>query len=365
MEFVKKHFVAWLRLEQLLMFLLTVVPLLYYLLFTLMGDVSSESYMNIYEEATYTQFWIYANLVLVNVVLKRSSDPFFLNQSPLFAKKTKYFWFLLAVNVLSEISSKKFWFLFENIVNLFYWQTSQEQASFLNYPQQPTERWLQFLLITFVVVSMSVGFKYIPVVRERFMPPEIEVDISSNMLASADSQLRASRNPGDTLKLYGYGTPKMPVGIQSWRSLRYLDLSYNNLTQDVYLWKLPNLENLNLSHNQVIEISKLGELPKLHILDLSYNPYLIGGSLPKFPELRHLNLSNCNIRSTPSVDQFRKLEHLDLHNNMIHNFDIKLKKLPKLKYLSLQGNPIRNIPEDIVELPNCADALRAYQAIRE
>ena len=110
--------------------------------------------------------------------------------------------------------------------------------------------------------------------------------------------------------------------ISSLTSLKYLDLSKNQITEIKDLENLKSLEWLYLSNNLITEIKGLDSFKYLWCLDLCNN--LI---------TKITNLENVDF-----------LENIELVGNLITEIkDLEnLKSLRRLKWLNLESNPIIN-----------------------
>ncbi|XP_050279364.1 receptor-like protein 7 [Quercus robur] len=166
-------------------------------------------------------------------------------------------------------------------------------------------------------------------------------------------------------------------------SLKYLDISFNNLSGSVepnIFTKLKSLEEVDLSHNNLqghlpISISKLVSLIRLDIsfnnlsgsveqniftkleslseVDLSHNPLLSFHTYSynivdyTLPELQSLSLSSCNISEFPYfLKSTENLNSLDLSNNQISGSIptwLLEVKMDLLSYLNLSYNSLARI----------------------
>ncbi|MEN8218950.1 MAG: leucine-rich repeat domain-containing protein [Pseudomonadota bacterium] len=163
-------------------------------------------------------------------------------------------------------------------------------------------------------------------------------------------------------------TGAIPPAVENLAGLTTLDLSYNQINNNVIPPELGNLvalKTLNLSHNQLgdknwttgNEISAdLGLLANLQVLDLSYNE--LHGSIP--PELgdllklKNLDLSYNELSDSVPADlgDLKKLINLDLSNNKLDgSISGDLGKMKKLKYLNLSNNSFTDpIPAQLGKL---------------
>jgi Leucine-rich repeat (LRR) protein len=109
-------------------------------------------------------------------------------------------------------------------------------------------------------------------------------------------------------------------GVENFRSLKGIDLSFNQVTDLTPLTKLKHLEELILYTNKVTDVFELGKIRTLKRLDLSSN----------------------NITDIAPIAALTNLEELDLNNNKITVID-SVTKLPKLKLLDVSRNNIKNL----------------------
>ena len=98
-------------------------------------------------------------------------------------------------------------------------------------------------------------------------------------------QLQSLRLAANRISNVGYF-----LYTESWRTLTYLDLSYNNITDISPLKALSNLVTLNISNNNITNITALYSMSNLRELNISGNPLTDD-------QVRELNswLPNCSI----------------------------------------------------------------------
>nr|TKR71239.1 hypothetical protein D5086_0000303070 [Populus alba] len=144
--------------------------------------------------------------------------------------------------------------------------------------------------------------------------------------------------------------------LTGFSSLKYLDLSYNQLIGSGFQlqpMRLGKLENLDLSGNQLNSsiLSILSGLSSLKSLDLSRNK--LTGSINSFQlqpvrlgKLENLDLSwnQCNDSIFPSLAGFSSLKSLNLSGNELtgSGFEIISSHLGKLENLDLSSNTFNN-----------------------
>lgn len=164
---------------------------------------------------------------------------------------------------------------------------------------------------------------------------------------------------------------KIPKSIGKLAELKYLNLSFNEISEIKNLKFLINLKKLELEFNKIASIKGLKDLRNLIEVRLDGNPILNWSGLTNLKDLRklsfsgrcvnkswkglnkiseilgfttlenleELNLSCNNIVEIENLENFLNLKKLNLRNNKIN--EIKgLENLSNLKYLNLAGNPI-------------------------
>ncbi|KAK1403619.1 putative LRR receptor-like serine/threonine-protein kinase [Heracleum sosnowskyi] len=143
--------------------------------------------------------------------------------------------------------------------------------------------------------------------------------------------------------------------IGKLRSLQYLDLSSNNITNlPSDFWSLGSLKILNLSFNQISENlpSNIGNFGLLESLDISFNKF--SGNIPQgissLASLQVLNLQNNRFQSSipQGILNCKSLVSMDFSRNQLNGSlpEGFASAFPKLKSLNLAGNEIHGRGSD-------------------
>ena len=145
-------------------------------------------------------------------------------------------------------------------------------------------------------------------------------------------------------------------GIENFKGLTKLDLSYNQISDISKLSGLTNLTYLSLSNNQISDISnisKLSGLTNLTYLYLNENQIRDISVLSDLTNLKCLDLVENQIIDISALSDLTNLTELNLIDNQISDIS-KLKGLTNLEYLYLNENQIRDISV-LSDLTNLTD----------
>ncbi|VDN98194.1 unnamed protein product [Rodentolepis nana] len=136
--------------------------------------------------------------------------------------------------------------------------------------------------------------------------------------------------------------------LENFRFLRFVNLSYNYISDLTPLFAAEYLMYLKVDHNYVTLPGTHKNLQYLQFMDLSYNK-LKSTDYINHGRLKHLILNNNEIETlrgidAPPLNQFklRSLETLELHGNKITSTD-GLENLYALKTLYCSGNRLRSV----------------------
>ena len=143
----------------------------------------------------------------------------------------------------------------------------------------------------------------------------------------------------------------LPSTFGSYRFLKNMDISFNNVSDITCLSVLPNLITLNAKRNNISSLKSFNREPageeeveywkSLQWIHLAGNKISELGSI-KAPNLLHLDLSQNDIKKLEHFDGHARLEYLDLSSNGISD-TTSISKMPNLKNLYLSFNRIRNM----------------------
>ena len=125
--------------------------------------------------------------------------------------------------------------------------------------------------------------------------------------------------------------------------LKYLDISFNYLTQLNNLDGLSSLEYLNLSHNQLRSISEMlfEELSLLRVLDISHNrlAHIDNTPFQTLFDLQSLFVGYNELTALTITTGFENLETLSVQSNKLQSM-VSVGMLMKLKNLDMSDNEI-------------------------
>jgi Leucine-rich repeat (LRR) protein len=110
-------------------------------------------------------------------------------------------------------------------------------------------------------------------------------------------------------------------GVESFRSLKKLDLSFNQVSDLTPLTKLTHLEEIILYMNKVVDVSALAKIKTLIKLDLSSNQITDIAPLAVLTNLEELDLNNNKITTIHSVAMLPNLKMLDVSRNYIKDMN--------------------------------------------
>lgn len=144
---------------------------------------------------------------------------------------------------------------------------------------------------------------------------------------------------------------KRTSAFLSMEDLEYLNVEYNEISQDLFLFhkKYDHLKTLKLSGNNIDDLSFVSNCENLEELTLSSMSITDISPLSSLRSLRILDLNNNRITDVGVLAALVELEKLYIDSNEIASFEIS--SLEKLSLLSIKNNKLVNI-ECIAGLKN-------------
>jgi len=145
------------------------------------------------------------------------------------------------------------------------------------------------------------------------------------------------------LDLSNNNLTKIP-DLSKYQNIKYLNVSFNNIEQDVVNNNLVELSchnnkiksivsnkltHVNASNNQIVSI----DIPNVKVLVISFNKLNL---IPSYVNLRYLE---CIDNKIINIDNMLELEELYIGNNNL----VSIKNMPRLKVLNCVNNPITKI----------------------
>ena len=139
--------------------------------------------------------------------------------------------------------------------------------------------------------------------------------------------------------------------LRSLKSLKYLELRFNEIEDLSPLANLGELEYLTLIANNIENIEPLSKLTKLRELRINLNGVCDIGALKNLHNLRKLDIGECgNIQNLSPLQDLTGLEELNIGMNNAKNIE-PIGNLTALKILSLWAMSISSF-EPLIKLPN-------------
>uniref|UniRef100_K3WZE1 Uncharacterized protein n=1 Tax=Globisporangium ultimum (strain ATCC 200006 / CBS 805.95 / DAOM BR144) TaxID=431595 RepID=K3WZE1_GLOUD len=191
------------------------------------------------------------------------------------------------------------------------------------------------------------------------LPPTIgllvnlrRLDLQSNRLQNVPMEMGALAQL-EELNLSWNEITALPEEIGCLASLRTVNLSHNrisHLPDAIVLWQ--SLETLSCNHNWLTTplTPSLRELQTLRYIDLSQNQLTqLEPCIYELVNLEVLNLASNHITFLPKemvAATYINLRKLDLYNNRLHALPVEMAELlPRLDVFSIERNPMKYLPE--------------------
>ena len=222
-------------------------------------------------------------------------------------------------------------------------------------------------MITPIVPSIAAGETITIQCKDKNFYNAIKEKLGEKVKSASDKDLKLTALKSDvesidTLYLNQWYNAEDAIkikdisGIENFKGLTKLDLSYNQISDISKLSGLTNLTYLSLSNNQISDISnisKLSGLTNLTYLYLNENQIRDISVLSDLTNLKCLDLVENQIIDISALSDLTNLTELNLIDNQISDIS-KLKGLTNLEYLYLNENQIRDISV-LSDLTNLTD----------
>lgn len=148
---------------------------------------------------------------------------------------------------------------------------------------------------------------------------------------------------------------KVDADLSCLENLVWIDLSFNNISELLGLWVLPELKDLRLSQNKIDYLSDkfFKAYPTLQSLRLSYNKLKEISALEDLKWLVNLELQHNELVSLVWLENMEKVEKIKLEFNELKEDQLLyIKLLPKLKSITWWYN---NFKQELLDQWNNAN----------
>lgn len=157
------------------------------------------------------------------------------------------------------------------------------------------------------------------------------------------------------IRINGFNLKFIPESIRDFKSLQYLDLSSNEISDFLEcIIAFKSLKELILGNNNLEKIpEKIGTLLSLEHLSLYRNDIeTLPEAIGNLTSLKTLHLGWNHIKRLPSsIGRLTSLETLFLGYNNLETLPDSIGKLISLRKINLYNNKITNMPKSIANLP--------------
>ncbi|RLN92891.1 hypothetical protein BBJ28_00021545 [Nothophytophthora sp. Chile5] len=176
----------------------------------------------------------------------------------------------------------------------------------------------------------------------------VKIDLSHNAIPSISDEI-AALTTVTSLKLCKNALQSLPDGFFELQALSYLDLSHNQLQQDLSesFGALVNLKELALSANQLSRLpDSICQLENLEALRIEENALVaLPEQLGNLRKLHVLTAHTNQLTTLPSsFKALRNMQNLDLKKNRLESTHGALAALSSLKFLDLRQNKLVVFP---------------------
>ena len=158
------------------------------------------------------------------------------------------------------------------------------------------------------------------------------------------------------LELKNQQLKQIPKRILSFRNLRVLDLSNNQISKidEENFYGLQKLEGVLLANNllRTPPIEALKKCSELRYLDLGNNRIQSIEELDRLKYLEVLKLNDNQIKTIPSNLQLKYLRYFRIDGNQLKQLPSFLRYSKKLNYLNLYGNQVNTLSLEMITRSN-------------
>ena len=144
------------------------------------------------------------------------------------------------------------------------------------------------------------------------------------------------------IKLLGHIPQEANLGAEL-KSVTWLDLDGNQISDVTPLKGLTHLTTLDLKNNQISDFTPLKDLTQLTSLNLDQNQISVFTPLKDLTHLDTLSLGNNQLTDVKGLGKLTQLKKLYLNHNKLTELPKGLEKLSKLTYLELGGNKLTDV----------------------
>lgn len=192
--------------------------------------------------------------------------------------------------------------------------------------------------ITFIPGPVTEGEKKIENMEIKFKDANLEKIIRFN-LNNPDRKIHVKDVRGIGYLNLNHCSIVNLEGIEYFKNLRKLDLSYNKISDVTPLTKLNHLDNLIIYNNNISDLSEVSKIASLRTLDISNNKIVDLSPLVSLHNLKELDLNNNKIEDISKLNELTGLTSLDISRNDIT--DISSLKGRHYKLFLDWGNKIK------------------------
>ncbi len=207
----------------------------------------------------------------------------------------------------------------------------------------PIDWWNSLNSIWKVILYNSYKYKnydhIISLLENPTQIPELSKDEIENILKI--EKVFYNNDPADGYYENDYERLTNVIGIKPLTKLKYLDLGWNNLTENNFNFYNPSLLEFSGEHNKISNLNFLNNFPNLESIKLDYNNITEISDL-KLGVIKHINLGCNKITNVENIQNLKTLEEVNLYNNDIEDLN-GIEALVNIRSLSIFGNKISDL----------------------